>query len=105
MPDAEHEEITPDAETLFITKLSCSLVGVTERIRLTPGTRTQRAYGREEAAEGFRCSYGLNPEYRNLLKDRGLVAGVGPNGEIRIIELPNHPFFVAALFVPQFPPR
>ncbi len=55
-----------------------------------------------EASENFYCSYGVNPSYARRLEDGGLtVSGVWDAGEIRIVELPGHPFFVATLFLPQ----
>jgi CTP synthase (UTP-ammonia lyase) len=100
--DAEHEETAPDAPTLVVSKLACSLVGVTQQVRIAPGTLAHRLYGREEVTEQFHCNYGLNPVYRDHLGKGALrVAGVGPDGEVRIVELSDHRFFLAALFVPQ----
>ena len=47
-------------------------------------------------------NYGINPDYRRALEAAGLrVSGVGAEGEIRIVELPSHRFFLATLFLPQ----
>ena len=55
-----------------------------------------------EAIEPYYCNYGVNPDYRLQFEASGLrVSGVGSEGEIRIVELPEHPFFVATLFLPQ----
>jgi len=52
--------------------------------------------------EDFRCNYGVNSEYRSALEEAGLgLSGFGEDGELRIVEVPGHPFFVATLFVPQ----
>jgi CTP synthase (UTP-ammonia lyase) len=102
IPDAEHEETAPQASTPFINRLACSLVGQTQTIRLTRGTRVHEAYGTDEAVEPFRCSFGLNPAYRRLLEGEPLeVVGVDGEGEVRVVELTSHRFFVATLFVPQ----
>jgi len=69
---------------------------------LVPRTRAARLYGVAEAIEPYYCSYGVNPDYRLQFEACGLrVSGVGAEGEIRIIEIPEHPFFVATLFLPQ----
>jgi CTP synthase (UTP-ammonia lyase) len=69
---------------------------------LVPRTRAARLYGADEAVEDYYCNYGVNPDYRLRLEGSGLrVSGVGGEGEIRIVELPEHPFFVATLFLPQ----
>jgi CTP synthase (UTP-ammonia lyase) len=100
--DAEHEETAPDASRLVISKLACSLVGVMQQVHITPGTLAQRAYGKEEVAEQFHCNYGLNPRYRDQISKGDLkVAGIDPEGEVRVVELSNHRFFLATLFVPQ----
>jgi len=55
-----------------------------------------------EAVEPYYCNYGVNPDYRLQFEACGLrVSGVGSEGEIRIVELPEHPFFIATLFLPQ----
>jgi CTP synthase (UTP-ammonia lyase) len=85
-----------------ITPLACSLVGTTQTVTVLPGTRAARLYGAATAAEDYYCSYGVNPAYRSRLEAAGMtVSGVGDDGEIRIVELPDHPFFLATLFLPQ----
>ena len=103
LAQAEHEESSPDAEQLVISKLVCSLVGSTETVTLVPGTLTHRAYGAAEAAEKFACNYGLNPEFASLLRDRDdlRIESTDEAGDIRIIRLPRHPFFLATLFQPE----
>lgn len=102
MEDAEHEESAPNASTLLINKLSCSLVGVTQQVHIKPGTLAHQIYQKESATEQFRCNYGLNPKYRDEISQRGLqIAGTDMEGEVRIVELPQHRFFIATLFLPQ----
>ncbi len=91
----------------MVSKLTCSLVGQTETIRLAPGSLAARAYGATQAQETFACNYGLNPAYRQRLfpadgQPNSLTAcGLGPAGEVRLLELPAHPFYLATLFLPQ----
>ena len=69
---------------------------------IVPGTRAATIYGADVAVEDYRCNYGVNPEYHSALEHAGLrLSGFGEDGELRIIELPAHPFFMATLFVPQ----
>jgi CTP synthase (UTP-ammonia lyase) len=71
-------------------------------VTLIEGSLAQRAYGTSSATERYYCQFGLNPEYRGTLTDHGLVvSGTDQDGEVRIVELPGHPFFVGTLFVPQ----
>jgi CTP synthase (UTP-ammonia lyase) len=102
IPDAEHEETDPEALNLVISKLSCSLVGQVQTIKIVPGTLAHQVYGKEEIIEEFRCNYGLNPDYWDKIGTGGLkVSGVDSKGEVRIVELPDHRFFMATLFLPQ----
>jgi CTP synthase (UTP-ammonia lyase) len=67
-----------------------------------PGTLSRQVYGREELIEEFSCNYGLNPAYRDQICSGGLrIAGLDPDGEVRIVELSDHPYFIATLFLPQ----
>jgi CTP synthase (UTP-ammonia lyase) len=101
--DARHAEYDPNASRLFISPLSCPVVGMEMRIRLQPHTTVHTLYGREEVVERYYCNFGVNPEYSDTLAgNRDLViSGRDSNGEIRIIEILDHPFFVGTLFVPQ----
>ena len=59
-------------------------------------------YGRATVTENYHCSFGLNPSYLPLLKGRDLnLTGFDRNGELRIVELEGHPFFIATLFQPE----
>ena len=69
---------------------------------LVPRTLAARLYGTMDAIEDYYCNYGVNHDYRLGFEAHGLrVSGVGGEGEIRIVEIPDHPFFVATLFLPQ----
>jgi CTP synthase (UTP-ammonia lyase) len=100
---AEHAETSPDADTLVVTPLSCSLVGQTHTVRILPGTRAAAVYdGRTESDESYWCNYGLNPAYRHRFEQSGLrTSAVDDEGEVRLVELDGHPFFFGTLFLPQ----
>lgn len=100
--DAQHAEYDPYASRLFLVPLSCSLVGRTMRVILDPAARAARCYGGSTAEEQYYCNFGLNPAYRDVLHDGGLrVVGWDDLGEARVFELPDHPFFLGTLYVPQ----
>jgi CTP synthase (UTP-ammonia lyase) len=100
--EAAHAESDPEASCLFITALSCSLVGRTMEVRLKPGTKAATVYQSERAAEKYYCNFGLNSAYRKQLETAGLaISGTDDAGEVRIMELTSHPFFIGTLFVPQ----
>lgn len=64
-------------------------------------------FGTREISERHRHRYEVNNDYRDILSDHGLkLAGVSPDGRIiEMIELPNHPFFVATQGHPEFRSR
>jgi CTP synthase (UTP-ammonia lyase) len=77
-------------------------VGEQQWVEIHPGTRARLLYGCSQAEEDYYCNYGVDPSYRRNLEQGGLtVSGTGASGEIRMIELTDHPFFVATLFLPQ----
>lgn len=99
--DAAHAEYDPYASKLFISALSCSLVGQTLEVVIARRTNAYAHYSRERVSEQYYCNFGLNPNYRQRLVDGGLtVSGTDADGEARILELADHPFFIATLFVP-----
>ena len=71
-------------------------------MRIVSGTRAAALYGDEEPVEDYRCNYGVDPRYHAALEQAGLrLSGFGEDGELRIAEIPAHPFFLATLFLPQ----
>ncbi|MCC7490897.1 MAG: CTP synthase [Fimbriimonadaceae bacterium] len=74
---------------------------------LQPETVARRCYGTDVIFERHRHRYEFNNEYRSRLGEAGMrFSGVSPNGQlVEIIELPDHPFFVASQFHPEFKSR
>ncbi|WP_374088480.1 CTP synthase [Methylomicrobium lacus] len=100
--DAQHAEYDPYASNLFISELACSLAGREMRLSLAPGSRIAAIYGVSSAQEHYYCNFGVNPDYVDALQQGPLqVSGSDAEGEIRVIEHPEHPFFIGTLFVPQ----
>ncbi|KYF92355.1 hypothetical protein BE20_05085 [Sorangium cellulosum] len=100
--DAEHAETAPEARRAVIAPLSCALVEAAGTVHFRAGSRIAQAYGRAEATEGYRCRYGLNPEFQAALVSGPLrVSAEDDAGDVRAVELDGHPFFVATLFQPE----
>ena len=77
-------------------------MGREQPVTIARGTLAASLYRAGRVTEPYYCNYGLNPEYRGRLEEAGLiVSGTGADGEVRIVELATHPFFLATLFVPQ----
>jgi CTP synthase (UTP-ammonia lyase) len=100
LADAQHAEYDPYASRLFVTPLTCEVAGRTMHVTLDAGSRL---YGGATAVqEQYYCNFGLNPDYREQLDAAGFrITGVDADGDARVFELDDHPFYVATLFVPQ----
>ncbi len=75
--------------------------------RLTPGSKAFEAYGTELIFERHRHRYEVNPRFRRRLEDAGMLcSGESPDRTlVEVVELPDHPWFVAVQFHPEFKSR
>jgi CTP synthase (UTP-ammonia lyase) len=101
--DADHAESHPDAATLLVAPLSCSVSEQSTTCTLTPGSRVAALYGATQIVEQYGiCNYGLNAAFRPLFEGSGLqVTGRDEQGDARIALLDAHPYFVGTLFQPE----
>ncbi len=113
LPDADSTECAPDTPTKLIYKLRDLLgvddLGGTMRLgsyacELTPGSLAQRVYGTTAVDERHRHRYEFNCLYERTLTDSGLrISGRSPDGKfVEIAEVPEHPWYVAVQFHPEF---
>ena len=99
---AAHVEVDPDAAEHLIVPLTCSLVGQEGGVRVLPGSRAAAVLGTRPRVERYHCAYGVDPAYLDVLQRHGLrLTGFDDEGQLRIVELPDHPFFLATLFQPE----
>ncbi len=89
-----------------------SAKGATMRLGAYPcvlkaGTFARKAYGRDEISERHRHRYELNNKYRRTLEKHGMtVSGEYQRKRLgEIVEIPDHPWFVATQFHPEFKSR
>jgi CTP synthase len=75
--------------------------------RIDSGSLAHRCYGRSEISERHRHRYEVNNDYREAFTRAGVVfSGTSPDGNlVEIMELPGHPFFIAAQFHPELKSR
>jgi len=116
MTDAHSSEFNPETKHPVIDLME-SQQGVVQKggtmrlgaypCKVTPGTHTEAAYGKLEISERHRHRYEFNNEYRQALTERGLViAGTLPDDSlVEIVEVKDHPWFVAAQFHPELKSR
>ncbi len=74
---------------------------------LRDGSRVEEVYADREIKERHRHRYEVNNEYRELLEEQGLImSGTSPDkGLVEMIELPDHPWFIACQFHPELKSR
>ena len=72
--------------------------------QLQPGSRAAELYGKLLIHERHRHRYEFNNAYRDQFSAAGMAAsGISPDGNlVEMIELPDHPWFVAVQFHPEF---
>jgi CTP synthase len=74
-----------------------------QEVLLAPGGRARELYGRDTVLERHRHRYEFNNNYLDRYRQAGLkFSGFSRDGLVEIIELPNHPWFVATQFHPEF---
>ena len=75
-----------------------------QRCRLVQGSLAQRVYGQDVISERHRHRYEFNNRYLKLLEEAGLrVCGKSLDGRlVEMIEIPDHPWFLACQFHPEF---
>lgn len=114
--DAISSEFDADAEhpviDLMPDQVDVEDKGGTMRLGLYPcklvdGTHSRELYGEELVYERHRHRYEFNNAYRKQLTDAGLIlAGTSPDERlVEIVEVKDHPFFVAVQFHPEFKSR
>lgn len=72
--------------------------------RLSGGSKAASAYGASEISERHRHRFEFNNKYRKQLEDRGMIlSGLSPDSKlVEVVELKDHPWFVACQFHPEF---
>ena len=95
---SDQKGVVAKGGTMRLGAFPCSLDG---------NTLAARVYGKRKISERHRHRYEFNNEYRALLEKHGLVlSGLSPDGSlVEMVELPNHPWFLASQFHPEFKSR
>lgn len=113
MEDANSSEFNPQTAypviDLMVEQTDVTEKGATMRLgaftcRLEPDSLARRAYGADEVSERHRHRYEFNNRFKAQLVDAGLkISGENPSrGLVEIVEMPDHPWFVACQFHPEF---
>ena len=74
-----------------------------QEVRISHGSRAHAVYGADVIRERHRHRFEFNNNYLQRLMNAGLrFSGFSRDGLVEIVELPNHPFFVASQYHPEF---
>ena len=114
--DADGSEFNPNTKNPVIDLMedqrSISKKGGTMRLgaypcRIKPGTLAERCYEATDISERHRHRWEVNNAYRDTFERHGMVfSGTSPDGHlVEMIELRNHPYFIAAQFHPELKSR
>ena len=116
LKDAHSIELDPDTTNPVITLLpeqnGVINLGGTLRLGAYPcelqsDTKALELYGTKSISERHRHRYEVNNDYREILQEKGLtLSGLSPDGRIvEMIEIKDHPFFIATQAHPEFKSR
>ena len=116
MKGAHSSEFDPETKHPVIDLLP-EQKGVTEKggtmrlgsypCKIKKGTKLHEAYGKDEIEERHRHRYELNNDFRKQLGEAGMVfSGIYPEADlVEVIEIPDHPWFLAVQYHPEFKSR
>jgi CTP synthase len=103
-PTTPHPVIALLNEQRQVTKMGGTMRLGAQPCQLLVGSNAARLYGAFVVNERHRHRYEFNNEYRERFEKAGfIISGTSPDGAlVEIIELPDHPFFMASQFHPEF---
>jgi CTP synthase len=106
-PETPHAVIDLLPEQKGVEDLGGTMRLGAQAVEVTEGSRARELYGDAVIFERHRHRYEVNNHYREQLVDAGLVvSGTFEQGRlVEIVELPDHPWFVASQFHPEFKSR
>ena len=113
---AHSSEFAPDSPdpviALLDSQLQVTTKGGTMRLGAYPcalaeGSRSREIYDAQEISERHRHRFEVNNAYRDMLSEKGMtISGTSPDGGlVEMIEITDHPWFVAGQFHPELKSR
>jgi len=106
-PETPHPVVIYLKEQEYVTEMGGTMRLGAYPCVLTAGSLAAHLYGATEISERHRHRYEVNNAYRDELEAAGMVfSGTSPEGDlVELIELPEHPFFIATQAHPEFKSR
>src|SRR5205814_7777207 len=87
-----------------VKDMGCSMRLGTCATRIAKGTLAEKIYGKDEVLERHRHRYEFNMNYRDKMGEKGFtISGTSHDGSLaELIELRDHPYFLACQYHPEF---
>lgn len=99
---ADNIEQNPETEMPLISALSCELIEKNGSITLESDSQVSAFYQSEKIEEDYHCSFGVNPDYLFIFDGSDLCfTGHDDLSAPKILELPDHRFFIGTAFQPE----
>ena len=104
VPDSPHPIIALLDEQQNITDMGGTMRLGAQPCKLKDGSRAAGLYNASEVSERHRHRYEFNNDYRDQFEEAGFVfSGTSPDGGlVELIELKDHPFYMASQYHPEF---
>ena len=100
--EAASSEDEPDASMPLISAMICRLSAESGSINLQDGTRIAGIYSQIRISEEYNCGFGVNREYLPIFEGSDLrFSGFDDGGDPRVLEIPEHKFFIGTAFQPE----
>ncbi|MBN1826365.1 MAG: CTP synthase [Candidatus Eisenbacteria bacterium] len=106
-PEGENRVIDLLPEQRTVDRMGATMRLGASKVALRPGSLAARLYGSDHTFERHRHRYEVNDDHRPALRSHGLQdSGICDGRDlVEIVEIPDHPFFVASQFHPEFRSR
>ncbi len=100
--DADSVEDNPDTSMPLISAMYCALREKPGAIKINNPSQVYSIIKSELIEEQYNCGFGVNAEYLSLFEDTDMTfSGFDSDGDPRIVELNNHPFYIGTAFQPE----
>ena len=105
--DCEHPVIHLMEDQKYLEKMGGTMRLGAQPCVLKNGTLAKKIYKKTEISERHRHRYEFNNEYRKIIEENGMkIVGTSPDDLlVEVVEIPDHPFFIAVQYHPEFKSR
>jgi len=105
--DCEHPVIHLMEDQKYLEKMGGTMRLGAQPCVLKDGSMTKRLYKKTDISERHRHRYEFNNKYREIIEENGMkIVGTSPDDLlVEVVEIPEHPFYIAVQYHPEFKSR